>query len=189
MKTFAPIAVLAALASTACSPAPAEKTPAEAPATAAAAPAVPAPTAAPTVDPAFDAWVRDQVKDGGMPLQYAAAAGPDGLSFAYLTGGDYCGSGGCVLLVALKTEAGFERVGRLTVTRTPIRVLESRSHDLPDLAVGVSGGGATPHEALIPFDGSRYASNPTVAPARPVEGAAAGQTLITDDTPKVTVRE
>ncbi len=190
MKTLAPIAVLAALASAACSPAPADKAPAETPATAAPAPAVPAPPAtAPAVDPAFDAWVRDQVKDGGMPLQYAAATGPDGLGFAYLTGGDYCGSGGCVLLVARKTEAGFERVGRLTVVRTPVRVLDSRSHGLPDLAVGVAGGGATPHEALIPFDGGRYASNPTVAPAKPIEGAAPGQTLITDDTPKVTVRQ
>lgn len=188
MKTFAPFAVLAVLTSAACSPAPEQKAAEPAPAQPPAPAAAPAP-AAPAVDPAFDAWVRDQVKDGGMPLTYAPAAGPDGLSFAYLTGGDYCGSGGCVLLVARKTETGFERVGRLTVTQTPIRVLESRSHGLPDLAVGVSGGGATPHEALIPFDGTRYASNPTVAPAKPIEGAAPGQTLITDDTPKVTVRE
>ena len=182
------LAAIAALVSACSAPvdAPAK---APEPESAATAPPAPPPAPAPTVDPTFDAWVRDQVKDGGMPLQYAAAAGPDGLSVAYLTGGDYCGSGGCVLLVARKTETGFERVGRLTVTQTPIRVLESRSQGLPDLAVGVRGGGATSHEALIPFDGSRYASNPTVAPAKPIEGAAPGQTLITDDTPKVTVRE
>ncbi|QTC93087.1 hypothetical protein [Brevundimonas goettingensis] len=183
------LATAGAAVLSACSPpadAPAKATePAAAPA-----PAVPAAdVAAPAVDPALDAWVRDQVKDGGMPLRYAAAAGPDGLNLVYLTGGDYCGSGGCVLLAARKTDAGFERIGRLTVVRAPIRVLDSRSHGLPDLAVGVAGGGATPHEALIPFDGTRYASNPTVAPARPIEGAAPGQTLITDDTPKVTVRE
>jgi hypothetical protein len=181
------LAAIAALVSACSAPADA---PAKAPEPeSAAAPPTPAPTPAPAVDPAFDSWVRNQVKDGGMPLQYAAAAGPDGLSFAYLTGGDYCGSGGCVLLVARKTETGFERVGRLTVTQTPIRVLESRGQGLPDLAVGVRGGGATSHEALIPFDGRRYASNPTVAPAKPIEGAAPGQILITDDTPKVTVRE
>ena len=178
------LAAIAALVSACSAPADA---PADAPAkapepeSAATAPPAPTPTPAPAVDPTFDAWVRDQVKDGGMPLQYAAAPGPDGLSFAYLTGGDYCGSGGCVLLVARKTETGFERVGRLTVTQTPIRVLESRTRGLPDLAVGVRGGGATSHEALIPFDGSSYASNPTVAPATPLEGQPDVTTLIASE--------
>lgn len=150
-----------------------------------------APAAAtPTVDPALDAWMRDYAREGSMALRYALATttGPDPLTLVYLVGGDYCGSGGCTLLVLHKTGDAFEQLGRLTVTQTPIRALESQTHGRPDLAVSVRGGGAGSHEALIPFDGRRYASNPTVAPARPIEGDAPGQTLITDDTPKVTVR-
>lgn len=145
---------------------------------------------APAVDPGLDAWVRDYVRDGSMPLRYAAAAtdGPDPLTLVYLVGGDYCGSGGCVLLVLHRDGETFAPLGRLTVVQTPIRVLDSRSHGRPDLAVGVRGGGAEPHQALIPFDGRRYAANPTVAPARPLAGEAPGQTVITDDTPKVSVR-
>ena len=141
-------------------------------------------------DPALDAWVRNAVSDGSMALRYASATtgGPDPLTLVYLIGADYCGSGGCTLLVLHRTPAGFERLGRLTVTRTPIRVLESQTRGRPDLAVGVRGGGMGSHEVLIPFDGGRYASNPTVAPARPIAGDAPGRTLITDDTPKVTVR-
>lgn len=191
MKTIAPFAVLAALASAACSPEPEDKAPAETPPPAAAAPAVPAPAAAAAVDPALDAWVRDYVKDGGMPLRYASAAttGPDALTLVYLLGGDYCGSGGCTLLVLTRNGDTFARLGHLTVVQTPIRVLTSQTHGRPDLLVGVRGSGTEPAQALIPFDGTRYTSNPTVAPAKPVEGAAPGQTLITDDTPKVTVRE
>lgn len=141
-------------------------------------------------DPALDAWVRDYARDGSMALRYASATttGPDPLTLVYLVGGEYCGSGGCTLLVLHKTGGSFERLGRLTVTQTPIRVLESQTHGRPDLAVSVRGGGAGSHEVLIPFDSRRYASNPTVAPARPIESGAPGQTLITDDTPKVTVR-
>ena len=177
------------LLASACS-APAETS--EAPRTAAG-PTVqrsPPPNATLAVDPALDAWVRDYAKDGAMALRYASATttGRDPLTLLYLVGGEYCGSGGCTLLVLHKTGDTFEQLGRLTVTQTPIRVLESQTRGRPDLAVGVRGGGAGSHEALIPFDGRRYASNPTVAPARPIEGDAPGQTMITDDTPKVTVR-
>jgi hypothetical protein len=193
MKLLAPsslaMAVIAALASAGCSPAP-EKTAAKAPAPAPPA-TLPAPPPVQPIDPALDAWVREYVKDGTLPLRYASASttGPDNLIAVYLIGGDYCGSGGCTLLILRKSASLYERLGRLTVARPPIRVLQSRTDGLPDLAVSVAGGGGPAHEALIPFDGRRYASNPTVAPAREVEGDAPGQTLITDDTPKVTVRE
>jgi len=198
MKMLAQLIVAAALASAGCSPAP-EKTPAApaapapkpAAATATATAAVSGPATGGAADPALDAWVRDYAKDGSMPLRYASAVtrGPDALTVVYLSGGGYCGSGGCTVLILRNSAGLYERLGRLTVARTPIRLLESRTEGLPDLAVGVSGGGAEPHEALIPFDGRRYASNPTVAPARRIEGDAPGQTLITEDTPKVTVRE
>lgn len=54
---------------------------------------------------------------------------------------------------------------RTTVTRTPVYVLETRSHGWHDLAVNVCGGGITTcYQARLSFDGSKYPSNPTTAP-------------------------
>ena len=54
-----------------------------------------------------------------------------------------------------------------------------------DLAVGVSGGGATPHIALLRFSGGRYPSNPSTQPIlnRLPEGA---RELIADDAAALT---
>lgn len=59
-------------------------------------------------------------------------------------------------------------------TRAPIRLLERRSHGRRDLAVQVAGGGIVEgYEAAVPFDGRRYASNPTVAPSARIEARRA----------------
>lgn len=195
MKTFPPFAVAVSLSLLwGCSPQTEPSAPAKAattPVTAAPAPA-PTPAAAPSIDPTLDAHVRDYARDGSMPLRYVTARtgdDPQALTLVYLVGGDYCGSGGCTLLILRKNVDLYERLGRLTVVRTPIRILQTSSHGMPDLAVAVSGGGATPHEALIPFDGQRYAPNPTTAPSRTLPAGTPGRVLIDDDTPKVTVRE
>lgn len=186
-STLAHIAAVASLALLASCSAPAQ-TPAKADDAKAAPPAV----VMPVVDPTLDAHVRDYARDGSLPLRYATARtgdGPQDLTLVYLVGGDYCGSGGCTLLILRKNADLYERLGRLTVVQTPIRVLESATNGMPDLAVGVRGGGAEGHQALIPFDGQRYAPNPTTAPARAIPAGTPGRALITDDTPKVTVRE
>ncbi|MFJ6024716.1 hypothetical protein ACIQC9_08985 [Brevundimonas sp. NPDC092305] len=116
------------------------------------------------------------------PLRYVAKTtgeGDDQLTLVYLIGPEYCGSGGCNLLILGRQGDPFAVLGEVTVVQAPIRVLETRTNGRPDIAVGVSGGGAEPHEALLAFDGARYPSNPTVAPARKIDGAA-GTTLITD---------
>jgi hypothetical protein len=98
----------------------------------------------------------------------------------YVTSPDYCGSGGCVTLVLQRAGDGYRTMMRASVTRPPIRVLETRHHGWKDIGVTVSGGGAgSPHEAAMEFDGRRYPSNPTAPPARPVQ-AAAGVTLIAE---------
>jgi hypothetical protein len=194
VKPFPSITVAVSLALLwGCSPAadapPEPSPPAAAPVVA---PLAPSPTPAPVVDPTLDAHVRDYARDGTLPLRYVTARtgdDPQALTLVYLMGGDYCGSGGCTLLILRKNADLYERLGRLTVVRTPIRVLQTSSHGMPDLAVAVSGGGATPHEALIPFDGQRYAPNPTTSPARTLPAGTPGRILIDDDTPKVTVRE
>ena len=98
----------------------------------------------------------------------------------HVTSCDYCGSGGCVTLVLQRTGQGYRTMMRASVTRPPIRVLETRHQGWKDIGVMVSGGGAGPaYEAALAFDGRRYPSNPTTPPARPVKDAP-GVTLIAE---------
>ena len=72
-------------------------------------------------------------------------------------------------------------VGEIGVARAPIRLLERQSHGRRDLGVQVAGGGIVDgYEAAVPFDGRRYARNPTVAPSVRIEDAP-GETLIRAD--------
>ncbi|MEM6858371.1 MAG: hypothetical protein AAF559_10915 [Pseudomonadota bacterium] len=87
--------------------------------------------------------------------------------FFYLTGVGVCGSGGCPLIVLRETDAGPVKLGKLTVSRLPVGVFSTQSEGLRDLAVTIGGGGLEYAVAKLPFDGSAYASNPTVAPAAP----------------------
>ena len=190
--------LLAALGSlaliSACSP-PAQKTEtpvatpaAEAP-VAQAAPAID-PAVEPAVDPALDAYVRTYAKDDALPLRYASATHGEGeaqLTFVYLIGPEYCGSAGCSLLVLHRTGDTFDLLGKVSTVDTPVRVLETTTNGRPDLAIRTRGEGVSIVDKLIPFDGRRYLWSPNVAGARDIQNPG-GQIVLTDDTPKVTVR-
>ena len=161
-------------------PAPAQ----EATADAAASPASPA-------DAALTTFLQDRTREAMAPLGYVARTTGEGagaLTLVYLVGPEYCGSGGCNLLILRRSADGYDVLGETTVTHAPIRVLSSRTNGLPDIGVRVSGGGITEgYEAKLAFDGTRYPSNPTVAPAERVEGAQ-GVTLITDEDEKTSLK-
>lgn len=140
--------------------------------------------APPPEDPGLIAYLRQRAHGALDTTRYAAALTPDGRTMlVYLTGPTWCGSGGCRLLVLDRTGETYRSVGEIGVARAPVRLLERQSHGRRDLAVQVAGGGVTePYEAAVPFDGRRYASNPTVAPAFGVADAP-GETLIRADEP------
>lgn len=169
-------ALAAAAVLTACSPSPETAAPAETPP-----PAAPAP--APAAAPDLKTFLTARTADAIAPLRYVSGEWSDAntrLVLVQFLGPEYCGSGGCNLLILRPEGDSFTVLGDVTITRAPVRVLASRTNGLPDIAVQVSGGGADPHEALLPFDGARYASNPTVAPARPT-GGAPGVIVIAED--------
>jgi len=60
-------------------------------------------------------------------------------------------------------------VGDLSVVQRPVGVLDSSTNGWRDLAVSVSGGGNPGGTMKLMFDGKAYPSNPTVAPAEPVD--------------------
>ncbi len=73
------------------------------------------------------------------------------------------------------------------MTRLPIKVLSTFTNGMPDLAVTVCGGGILEcYEAVLPFDGSRYPSNPTVAPARKLETGTDGEVVISENLVRLT---
>jgi hypothetical protein len=95
----------------------------------------------------------------------------------YATDSDDCGSGGCVLYVLSPKGGTYRIVMRSTVVQLPSRVLATKSHGWRDIGVTVSGGGiVTPYMAGMRFNGRRYGSNPTAAPAAPIRPS--GRVLI-----------
>lgn len=144
-----------------------------------------------SADAALTTFLQDRTRDAMAPLGYVARTtgeGADTLTLVYLVGPEYCGSGGCNLLILRRSPDGYDVLGETTVTQAPIRVLSSRTNGLPDIGVQVSGGGVTQaYEAKLAFDGTRYPSNPTVAPAERVEGAQ-GVTLITDQDERTSLK-
>jgi len=86
----------------------------------------------------------------------------------YVSGPNWCGSGGCLMLILEPVGPSFKPLGRVTIVQLPIRVLlPSTNNGHPDIGVYVSGGGILPgYEAVLSFNGTRYPSNPSVPPAR-----------------------
>jgi len=103
-------------------------------------------------------------------------------AIVYLMDDGWCGAGGCTMLVLAPTASSYRLVTRTTITRTPIRVLSTKSHGWHDIAVWVQGGGIEPgYEAKLSFNGKKYASNPSVLPAKPIKGKVAGKVAISND--------
>jgi hypothetical protein len=73
----------------------------------------------------------------------------------FVTGEDWCGSGGCEILVLARKGSSYSVVTRMTVSRPPIRVLTTKSHGWHDISVWVQGGGyVRGYEAELQFDDS-----------------------------------
>ncbi|WP_369027176.1 hypothetical protein [Qipengyuania sp. RANM35] len=104
------------------------------------------------------------------PMQYALAwsdLNSDGADEAivYLVTPYFCGTGGCNTLILTPAGPMWEKVGEISVSRTPITVMDTSSNGWKDITVAIGGGGGAPGNALLKFDGKAYPSNPTVAPA------------------------
>lgn len=102
-------------------------------------------------------------------------------AIVYFMEDGWCGSGGCTMLVLAPTASSYRLVTRTTITNTPIRILSTKSHGWHDIAVWVQGGGIQPgYEAKLSFNGNKYPSNPSVLPAKPIEGNVAGRLAISN---------
>ncbi|KTF67514.1 hypothetical protein ACNFJ7_05525 [Sphingomonas sp. HT-1] len=89
---------------------------------------------------------------------------------AYVAGPRICGSGGCNAYVFEREgRAGYRPLGTIVPARLPIHVLETRHGGRQDLGVAVNGGGVrVGYVGALPFNGRRYAGNPTLSGVRHV---------------------
>ena len=118
------------------------------------------------------------------PMKYALAQKDldgDGADEAivHLVTPYFCGSGGCNTLVLTPAGPMWRKVAEISVSRTPITVLDTSSNGWKDLTVAIAGGGGPSGNALLKFDGESYPSNPTVAPAEMTE--TTGTELIAEE--------
>lgn len=97
----------------------------------------------------------------------------------FVTGNGWCGSGGCTTFVLAAQASSYRVVTRIPISRLPIRLLATRSNGWRDLTVGVKGGGIlSGYESALPFDGNSYPTNPSLPPARRLEGTETGETVL-----------
>ena len=123
----------------------------------------------------FDADLKGRFTDALVDLN--GDGKPEAV--VYLSSNDWCGSGGCTTLILVRDGNPWRLLTKVTITRPPIRVLATKSNGWRSIGVWVQGGGIQPgYEAELRFDGKKYPSNPSTAPARPLKGKTDGETLI-----------
>jgi hypothetical protein len=110
-----------------------------------------------TLDSAVKAYVKTQ-GDDQIPTYKSARRdlNNDGNDDAIvlLTGPNWCGSGGCTMLVFKGLKDEFKLVSSTSVTLAPIRVLKQPSSGWASLIVHSRSHG----EALLRFNGKKYTS-------------------------------
>jgi hypothetical protein len=121
-------------------------------------------------------------KDLHVLIATVPLSGPDAKQvLVYINSRDWCGSGGCTMLVLTPSGSTYKVVSRITIVNLPIRVLRTNSHGWHDLSVVVRGGGILQaYEAKLSFNGKKYADNPTVPPVTRSPRKAEGTVAISD---------
>ena len=124
----------------------------------------------------LDTAVRAFMKEGATPgYRYAQVdLNGDGQADALvLLEGDYCGYGGCTLLVLRASPSGFALVSSTTISNEPIGVINERRHGWKTLLVTSRGVGPV----LMRLNGAKYPTNPSLQTAATKEQAASATIL------------
>lgn len=87
----------------------------------------------------------------------------DGLEDAvvFLKGMQWCGSGGCTLMIFENLGDSYQLISKSSVTSTPISVAKTETNGWKDLIVWSRGSGLV----LMKFNGEQYPRNPSLEPA------------------------
>ena len=129
------------------------------------------------IDAAIRAWAR---KSTAPAYEYVVVdLNDDGVPDAVvlITDHEYCGSGGCTMVVLRGKSEEFRLVSSSTVTRKPILLLQGVRNGWHTLSVRVEGGGVAPSQVLMRFAHNRYPGNPTMQPRAKQSDLKAARTL------------
>lgn len=87
----------------------------------------------------------------------------DGLEDAvvFLKGMQWCGSGGCTLMIFENLGDSYQLISKSSVTSTPISVAKTETNGWKDLIVWSRGSGLV----LMKFNGQQYPRNSSLEPA------------------------
>ena len=87
-------------------------------------------------------------------------------ALVYLMGQEFCGTGGCNLLVFQSGDNGYRLRAEISPVNNPIIVSRQQTRGWNDLILYVAGGGITRgYYVRLSFNGQGYPANPTVLPA------------------------
>ncbi len=134
-------------------------------------------TAPKAVTSAVKAFIKSQNVATLPNFQHALVdLNSDGVNDAVvlLESQDWCGSGGCTLLILQGHKAGLKLISSSTVTGTPIRVSANKTKGWKDLLVYSKGKG----DVLMRFDGKQYPANPSLQPLAPPAQVKAVKVLL-----------
>ena len=152
----------------------------------AAAPAPPLPTThRPVPHVGALRYLHDRLGPDGAGARVATAeADLDGDGgneiIVYLESPNFCGSGGCRVIILTAAGTSWRMAMDASVSRRPIRLLATSSNGWRDLGVSYGGGGLAPGLARMRSDGVSYPDNPTADGVEAVD-ANSGTMLIAED--------
>ncbi len=122
--------------------------------------------------PQLAAAIKDFTKSDAPSYEIAYAdLNQDGINdgIVLLEGADWCGSGGCTMLVFEGLEGGdFKLKSKSTVVSAPIYILEKSTDGWSDLSVYSRGKG----QVMMKWGGSNYPSNPSLQPTLVIDSKA-----------------
>jgi len=102
-------------------------------------------------------------------------------ALVYVTGGAWCGTGGCMLLVLVPEGASYRVIARIPALRLPIRILKSKSNGWHDIGFVARFSGAYPlYEDKLTFEDGTYEEESNFAPAPRSRKPMPGVTVISE---------
>lgn len=119
-------------------------------------------------------------------IRFAYAPLPGtGLLLAYMQDQQYCGTGGCGILILKPQGRSFQIFDVIGGCWPPFTMLPQRHHGMPDIGIWIQGGSVLPgYQTSVSFNGKRYAYTQGFPPTHRIRRGA-GRILIREEIPKL----
>jgi putative lipoprotein len=93
---------------------------------------------------------------------------------------NWCGTGGCSMLVFANQNNHFKLVSAISLVREPVIISDTKTKNWRNIIVRVSGGGGESKNVALKFDGSSYPTNPSLLKPLATDAKIQGITVFSD---------